>query len=88
MAYDGSLDGSVIYNNLCGACHVSGAGGAPKLEKAVWAARRAQGLDTLVKHATDGFTGAAGMMPARGGNPSLSDDQVRVTVQWMVDNLK
>ena len=88
VAYDGSLDGSVIYNNLCGACHVSGAGGAPKLEKAVWAARTAQGLDTLVKHATDGFTGAAGMMPARGGNPSLSDDQVRVTVQWMVDNLK
>ena len=88
VAYDGTLDGSVIFNNLCGACHVSGAGGAPKLEKALWAARTAQGIDTLVKHASEGYTGAAGVMPARGGNPSLSDEQVRATVQWMVDNLK
>ena len=88
VAYDGTLDGSVIFNNLCGACHTSGAGGAPKLEKAAWAARTAQGIDTLVKHATDGFTGSAGVMPARGGNPALSDEQVQATVQWMVDNLK
>lgn len=88
VAYDGTLDGAVIYNNLCGACHGSGAGGAPKLEKAAWAARSAQGLDTLVKHAADGFTGAAGVMPARGGNPALSDEQVHATVQWMIDNLK
>lgn len=88
VAYDGTLDGATIYNNLCGACHTSGAGGAPKLEQAAWAARTAQGIDTLVKHAIDGYTGSAGVMPARGGNPSLSDDQVRATVQWMVDNLK
>lgn len=88
VAYDGTLDGAVIYNNLCGACHTSGAGGAPKLEKAAWNARVAQGMDTLVTHATAGYTGSAGVMPARGGNPSLSDDQVRATVQWMVDNLK
>jgi cytochrome c5 len=87
-AYGGTLDGATIYNNLCGACHSAGAGGAPKLEKAAWAARTAAGIDTLVKHATDGFTGSAGVMPARGGNPSISDEQVRATVQWMVDNLK
>lgn len=88
VAYDGTLDGAVIYNNLCGACHTSGAGGAPKLDKAAWNARVAQGMDTLVTHAIAGYTGSAGVMPARGGNPSLSDDQVRATVQWMVDNLK
>lgn len=88
VAYDGTLDGGTIFNNLCGACHSSGAGGAPKLEKAAWGPRVAQGIDTLVQHATDGFTGAAGVMPARGGNPALSDEQVRATVQWMVDNLK
>ena len=88
VAYDGTLDGAVIYNNLCGACHTSGAGGAPKLEKALWNPRVAQGVDMLVKHAIEGYTGKAGIMPARGGNPSLNDDQVRATVQWMVDNLK
>lgn len=88
VAYDGTLDGSVIYANLCGACHTAGAGGAPKLEKAAWAARIAQGMDTMNKHAIEGFQGSAGIMPAKGGNPSLTDEQVVATVQWMVDNLK
>lgn len=88
VAYEGTLDGSVIYGQLCGACHTSGAGGAPKLEKAAWAARIAQGVATLDKHAIEGFQGAAGIMPPKGGNPSLTDEQVIATVQWMVDNLK
>ncbi|MBW8312463.1 MAG: c-type cytochrome [Rhizobium sp.] len=88
VAYDGTLDGSVIYSNLCSACHTAGAAGAPKLEKAAWAARVAQGMDMLNTHAINGFQGAAGVMPAKGGNPNLSDEQVIATVQWMVDNLK
>lgn len=88
VAYDGTLDGSVIYANLCGACHTAGAGGAPKLEKGAWAARIAQGAETLHKHAIEGFQGAAGIMPAKGGNPSLTDEQVIATVDWMVENLK
>lgn len=88
VAYDGTLDGKVIYDALCGACHTAGAGGAPKLEKGAWAARIAQGMDTLNKHAIEGFQGSAGIMPAKGGNPALTDEQVVATVQWMVDNLK
>ena len=88
VAYDGTLDGKVIYDNLCGACHTSGAGGAPKLERAAWTARIAQGMDTMNKHAIEGFQGSAGIMPAKGGNPSLTDEQVIATVDWMVDNLK
>lgn len=88
VAYDGTLDGAVIYQNLCSACHQSGAGGAPLPNKETWAPRIAQGLDTLVKHATEGFQGQAGMMPARGGNPALSDEQVRVTVEHMVSEFK
>lgn len=88
VAYDGTLDGSVIYANLCGACHTAGAAGAPKMEKAAWTARIAQGMDTLNTHAINGFQGAAGVMPAKGGNPNLTDEQVIATVQWMVDNLK
>lgn len=88
VAYGGTEDGSVIYGNLCGACHTAGAGGAPKMEKAAWAERSAQGFDTLVKHAIEGYQGAAGIMPARGGNPALTDAQITATVQWMLDNLK
>ena len=88
VAYEGTLDGSVIYGKLCSACHGSGAGGAPKLEQAAWTARIAQGMDVLNDHAINGFTGQAGLMPAKGGNPSLTDEQVVATVQWMVDNLK
>jgi cytochrome c5 len=88
VAYGGTLDGSVIYNNLCTGCHTSGAGGAPTLVAAGMGARAAQGADVLYKHAIEGFTGAAGVMPAKGGNPSLTDEQVKATVDWMLANIK
>ena len=66
----------------------TGAGGAPMLTHAAWDGRVAQGFDTLVRHSIDGFTGSAGIMPPRGGNPSLTDEQVRATVDWMLANLK
>lgn len=88
VAYEGTLDGSVIYGKLCSACHGTGAGGAPTLDHSHWDARIAQGVDVLIRHSIDGFTGAAGLMPARGGNPSLSDEQAEAAVRWMIDNLK
>lgn len=88
VAYEGTLDGKVIFDKLCSACHGTGAGGAPTLDHSHWDARLAQGMETLVKHATDGFTGSAGLMPARGGNPDLSNEQVEAAVKWMMDNLK
>ena len=88
VAYGGTLDGAVIYQNLCAGCHTSGAGGAPTLDHAHWDARIAQGKDTLYTHSIDGFTGAAGVMPAKGGNPALSVEQMHATVDWMLDNLK
>jgi cytochrome c5 len=39
VAYEGTTDGSVIFGKLCTACHGTGAGGAPKLEKGLWADR-------------------------------------------------
>lgn len=87
VAYEGTLDGSVIFGNLCSGCHTSGAGGSPKMVKSEWAARIAQGNDILHKHAIEGYNNV-GVMPARGGNPSLSDEQVIATVDWMIANLK
>lgn len=88
VAYGGTTDGKTIYDNLCTGCHTSGAGGAPKLDGAGMGARAAQGLDLLVKHAIEGYTGTAGVMPAKGGNPALTDEQVKVAVEWMVAQSK
>lgn len=88
VAYGGTLDGGAIFGNLCTGCHTSGAGGAPMMVAAQWTARIAQGKDTLHKHAIEGYTGAAGVMPAKGGNPALTDEQVIATVDWMIGNLK
>jgi cytochrome c5 len=89
VAYDGTLDGSVIFGNLCTGCHTAGVAKAPKLEKAAWTARIAQGAEVLHAHAIEGYNGPdGGVMPARGGNPSLSDEQVKATVDWMLTQLK
>lgn len=89
VAYGGTTDGSVIFGNLCTGCHTSGAGGAPTMDKAHWTARIPQGMDVLHKHAIDGYTGPdGGVMPAKGGNPALTDEQVIATVDWMLANLK
>jgi len=88
VAYGGTLDGGTIYQNLCTGCHGSGAGGAPTLDHAHWDARVAQGVDTLYRHSVDGYTGNAGMMPAKGGNPALTEEQVHAAVDWMIGNLK
>jgi cytochrome c5 len=88
VAFDGTLDGSVIYAAVCTGCHGTGALNAPKLEAAAWTARIAQGNDILYKHAIEGYTGAAGVMPAKGGMAALSDEQVKVTVDWMLAQLK
>ena len=90
VAYGGSTDGKTIYDNLCHSCHTAGVAGAPKLgDKAAWGPRIAEGLDTLIKHATEGYKGPDGnMMPARGGNPSLNDAQVKAAVTWIVSQAK
>jgi len=89
IAYGGTTDGSVIFSNLCTGCHTSGAGNAPTMDKGHWVPRIAQGKDTLYKHAIEGYTGPdGGVMPAKGGNPALTDEQVKATVDWMLDNLK
>lgn len=84
-AAGGAIDGKAIYQSTCFACHGTGAAGAPKAgDKAIWAPHLAKGLATLHQHALHGFTGKAGMMPAKGGNPALSDAQVEAAVNYMV----
>ena len=90
VAYGGTTDGKTIFGHLCTTCHSTGAAGAPKItDKAAWAPRLKEGIATLVKHAIDGYTGPDGNhMPAKGGNPALTDAQVEATVKWMVSQVK
>jgi cytochrome c5 len=75
------IDGAAIAQGICVACHGSGMNGAPKLQnKIAWAPRIAQGRETVYQHALKGLRG----MPPRGGNPSLSDDEVKAAVDYMV----
>jgi cytochrome c5 len=77
--------GKKVFGQVCSMCHASGAAGSPKPgDKADWGPRIAQGNDVLYKHALEGFTGAKGMMPARGGNATLKDDEVKAAVDYMV----
>lgn len=85
VAADNGL-GKKTYDSICFACHAQGLAGAPKLgDKDGWIARIAQGNDTLYSNAINGYTGASGsMMPAKGGNAALADDDVKAAVDYMV----
>jgi cytochrome c5 len=77
--------GNSVYNKTCALCHAAGVAGAPKPgDKEDWGPRIAQGEETLYKHALEGFTGAKGMMPPRGGGSALSDEEVKAAVDFMV----
>jgi cytochrome c5 len=86
VPYEGRTDGAEIFGGLCASCHKGGIGGAPTLSAAGIGARASKGKDTLYKHAIEGFQGGAGVMPAKGGNPALTDDQVKAAVDYMLDN--
>jgi len=80
-----AANGKPIYDVSCQSCHKNGVMGAPKVgDKATWAPRIAQGLDKLVSNSIKGYKGAKGMMPPKGGNPKLTDSQVRYAVEYMV----
>lgn len=78
--------GKSVYGKTCSLCHAANVAGSPKPgDKADWGPRIAQGMDILYKHALEGFTGAKGQMPARGGSTTLTDDEVKAAVAFMVD---
>ena len=77
--------GEQVVKQVCARCHRSGLMKSPKLGKASdWAPRIEKGMDTLYKHALNGFN----KMPARGGRKSLSDDKVIAAVDFIVQELK
>lgn len=76
------LAGDKLYESLCQTCHAAGLAGAPKFgDSAAWAKVIAQGQATAVSHAITGIRA----MPARGGNPDLTDEEVAGAVVFMAN---
>lgn len=74
--------GEEVVKAVCSACHAVGALGSPKIgDKAAWGPRIAQGYETLIQHAIKGIR----MMPAKGGNPALSDAEIAGAVAYMAN---
>jgi cytochrome c5 len=75
--------GKEVVETVCGACHITGKDGAPKIgDRADWAKRASQGLATVTEHAITGMR----KMPAHGGQGSLTDLEMSRAVAYMVSD--
>ena len=76
-----SLSGQNVYKRVCAACHDDGLGGAPAVgDREAWAGRSSFWVAVLEEHAKEGYLG----MPARGGDPALTDREVAAAVEYML----
>ena len=74
--------GAGIVREMCVHCHGQGLGGAPRIGNArEWRNRARAGLDSLVRSASEG----KGAMPARGGMPDLTDEELRAAIVYMFE---
>jgi len=82
----GLTQGREIWIENCEGCHGYGIADAPiPMKPAHWKDRVKKDQSVLYKHAIEGFFGEDdSMMPERGGNLKLSDDEVKAAVDYMV----
>jgi cytochrome c5 len=82
-------EGKKIYESNCAGCHDTGVSGAPKPgDKEAWRERLTPGVAAMVKKSIEGYEGKTGVMPPKGGNDTLTDDEVANAVNFMTVNLK
>lgn len=82
--------GRPIWLKYCEGCHGWGIADAPvPMRPEEWQARLSQTQETLYAHAINGFFGPDdSMMPPRGGADHLSDEQVKLAVDYMTELAK
>mgnify|MGYP005991405165 FL=1 len=83
-AAGGARSGEEVYHVSCAACHSIGVAGAPKYGTSEWADRGAKGIDALLKTAISGINA----MPPRGTCAACSDDELKASIQHMMDSAK
>jgi cytochrome c5 len=86
-ASSGPMEPEEIYNTYCMACHLTGASQAPIFGNAeAWAPRIEKGIDTLVQSVINGVVrDGAQVMTPMGLCTSCSEDEIRATVEYMVN---
>jgi cytochrome c5 len=78
-------EGERVYELSCAACHAVGSYGAPRTGRPEdWAPRLARGERSLYEAALKGKTTGDRFMPPRGGNPRLTDAEVKGAVDYIV----
>jgi len=79
--------GRSIWIDNCKGCHAYGTADAPvPMNIDDWKTRVIKNKSVLYEHAINGFFGPDDtMMPERGGNPDLSDNQVKLAVDYMLE---
>lgn len=81
-AQGNGLSGKQVVEAVCVNCHATGVDGAPRIgDETAWKARSAQGLTSLSQHALQGLR----KMPPHGGNPGLSDLDIKRATTYMVN---
>ena len=77
-----SISADKIIKANCAMCHTTGLMGSPKIGDAEqWAPRIAHGKEMLINNAIKGIR----MMPAKGGNSRLTDEEVAAAVISMAN---
>ena len=80
----GPRSGEQVYNKYCTACHTSGVMGAPKINNAAdWEDRLAQGMDTVLKHAVEGYNA----MPPKDTCSDCSEEEIQAAIDYMVEDI-
>jgi cytochrome c5 len=73
--------GEKVYQQACLMCHGAGVAGSPMTgDAAAWSARITQGREKMVSNAINGI----GVMPPKGGQIQLSDEEVASAVDYLV----
>jgi len=83
---DALQQGRDLWLENCEGCHGYGIADAPvPMQPSDWKYRVIKEKEVLYRHAIEGFIGEDySMMPARGGNDELNDEQVKAAVDYML----
>jgi cytochrome c5 len=74
--------GKEVVDSVCGACHQTGAKGAPRIgDRKAWSKLASRGLASLTDSALKGIR----KMPAHGGAPDLTDIEIERAITYMVN---
>jgi len=80
----GPRSGQQVYDKYCTACHTSGVMGAPKMNNAAdWQPRLDQGMETVLKHAVEGFNA----MPPKGTCSDCSEEEIQAAINYMTEEI-